>query len=365
MKKHSKTNNIFLIQALLSLVLYSIGAKQVIAADFCVNSAATFQSALTTAQNNNFDDVIRVVKGTYFTPGSPFQYSSNDGRNLQVLGGYTNSCSSRELIPTNTILDGNNSNSVLSLFHTVDGGNLKVEGFTIQNGKTTSSGGSGAGLSIKGEAGFDGVVDVASNIFRFNVASGAVGGALVGGSSIGGGCLFINNLFHDNSALNFSAGSITCNGSNVLVSQNTVTENTSISLHGGLRIGGAAKLTAVNNILWSNSGDDLIIQSNSNVLLGNNIDDQRGGSGAGSTGNISADPKFVSISDFHLLSNSPSGGTGDISDFVWFVTLPVTDLDGNPRLSENKIDMGAYQTDLSELCVVIPVKLSGAVVVCL
>lgn len=63
---------------------------------------------------------------------------------------------------------------------------------------------------------------------------------------------------------------------------------------------------------------------------------------ADQAGNVNVDPKFVSLSlrDFHLQSSSPCIGAGDpdtdISDYE-------KDLDGNYRIRDAVIDMGAYE----------------------
>jgi hypothetical protein len=57
-------------------------------------------------------------------------------------------------------------------------------------------------------------------------------------------------------------------------------------------------------------------------------------------GNIAVDPRFLSASDFHLAESSPcvNGGTN--------LTLAAgaVDLDGNPRVSGGRTDIGAYES---------------------
>lgn len=59
----------------------------------------------------------------------------------------------------------------------------------------------------------------------------------------------------------------------------------------------------------------------------------------GTTGNISADPKFAASGDFHLLSSSPAIDAGSNGA----PSLPSTDLDGKPRISGVAVDQGAYE----------------------
>ena len=100
-----------------------------------------------------------------------------------------------------------------------------------------------------------------------------------------------------------------------------------------------------NCIFWANtggsfSGTEVPVVTYSNV--------EGGYSGIG---NINADPRFVQLGyqdtsgdwvggDFHLLPDSPCIDSGDPS----FVYQPdETDLDGNPRVMNGRIDMGVYE----------------------
>lgn len=58
-------------------------------------------------------------------------------------------------------------------------------------------------------------------------------------------------------------------------------------------------------------------------------------------GTVTADPLFVSATDFHLLSGSPAINAGNNADVPPDVT---TDIDGNPRIQRGVVDIGAYET---------------------
>ena len=75
----------------------------------------------------------------------------------------------------------------------------------------------------------------------------------------------------------------------------------------------------------------------------------------GTSGNISADPKFASAGDFHLQSSSPAIDAGNSSAPL----LPSTDLDGKPRISGVAVDQGAYE--FQQPLVVTMSSVSGAV----
>ena len=79
---------------------------------FCVSDATGLQTALTTASGNGEDDTVQIEQGTYV--GS-FIYASTEAFSLTVEGGYTSSCSSKVVDPTNTVLDGQENGTVLVL----------------------------------------------------------------------------------------------------------------------------------------------------------------------------------------------------------------------------------------------------------
>jgi hypothetical protein len=93
----------------------------------------------------------------------------------------------------------------------------------------------------------------------------------------------------------------------------------------------------VNSILWQNPPNEIgnnygnPVVTNSDVL-----------GGYTGTGNINVDPLFVNINagpDLRLTSLSKCIDTGDKTA----PDLPPTDKDGNPRVNNSKVDMGAYE----------------------
>ena len=63
---------------------------------------------------------------------------------------------------------------------------------------------------------------------------------------------------------------------------------------------------------------------------------------AGGAGNVTQDPQFVDMAhgNFHLASTSPCIGAGVVQ--LWMAGAQ--DLDGNPRTTNGRVDMGAYQS---------------------
>ena len=105
------------------------------AAVFCVSTSKELQIALREAASNGENDVIQVVQGICKTPGYMFEYFTQENFDLMVLGGYNTTCSGRLLDPSNTVLDGQNSNKVIRMLPAnYTSGNLYFQGFTVQNG---------------------------------------------------------------------------------------------------------------------------------------------------------------------------------------------------------------------------------------
>lgn len=103
---------------------------------------------------------------------------------------------------------------------------------------------------------------------------------------------------------------------------------------------GLGSTTVTNCIFWD-GGDEIVIDSGGSVTV-NYSDIQGGWSGVG-VGNIDADPLFVNPinGDFRLQTCSPCINAGDNNAVPPEIT---TDLDGNPRIVNGIVDMGAYET---------------------
>ena len=308
------------------------------AAVFCVDTPSALQSALNVAATNNENDTIQVVQGTYLTPGNQFEYASEKDFSITLLGGFTTGCQSRVLDPTNTILDGQNTNRVIRIDPWWGSGNILFQGFTVRNGNTSGGWEGGGGLYFGGTADSSGNYTIDHNIFLGNSTS-THGGGLKGGSDLG--ITYIhNNLFLNNYAgIEHGAASLTSNGE-AYITNNTVCGNSSKDPDGGLRLW-ASKIGSVsNNIFFGNSEIDLILGGSGIVLLNNDIGTLKGTPGIGSAGNLNVDPLFVAPEDFHLRGDSPLIDKGAASPAGG---LSATDIDGNLRVMGSAPDIGAYE----------------------
>jgi predicted outer membrane repeat protein len=224
--------------------------------------------------------------------------------------------------------------------------------------------GSGAGIYSYG-----GRPTITGCTFISNSAS-AVGGAIdidtAAGSTLVTGCTFSGN------SSGYGGGGIFSQRANLKVTNCMFIGNSSEQWSGGgaydvatltnctffgntaaTRGGGTGNynvtLTITNCIMWGNSdagGMDESAQVDNGSWLSaplvNYCCIQGLTGGLGGTGNIGADPCFVAASggDYHLTSDSECINAGDPN----YVPEPnETDLDGNARVIDGRIDMGAYE----------------------
>jgi parallel beta-helix repeat protein len=247
------------------------------------------------------------------------------------------------------------------------------------NFQTGCSGGiGGGGISIRGDSSGTQVVDnvIANNTMT---GSGINGGGLV--LFAGGSPLIQNNTISGNTQF----GLAMVNASTPRLIQNLIINNTG----GGLTysFGGGTGMALINNTFANNDAQisfvaqfnaasvisgslppDVIVQNNLLIAkpgqtaifctsalspnwLANDVFSDGGsafdaGCGTpptGTNGNISVDPVLtdVSVGNAHLQPLSPAIDAGN--NTTTSILLPITDLDGNPRINNATIDMGALE----------------------
>jgi hypothetical protein len=148
-------------------------------------------------------------------------------------------------------------------------------------------------------------------------------------------CVFSGNMANQGGAIyNFSTNGTLMNC--------TLSGNNSSGLGGGI-YNASNTLTIANSILsgdTSPSGGEVYEQGSSSKASISYSDIQGGFTG---TGNINADPQFVSAAagNFQLQPTSPCVNVG--SNVAISATGVTTDLAGNPRIVNGVVDMGAYE----------------------
>jgi parallel beta-helix repeat protein len=252
-----------------------------------------------------------------------------------------------------------------------------IQGNTITNNfQAGCSGGiGGGGISIRGESSGTRLLN---NVISNNTmtGSGINGGGLV--LFAGGAPVIENNIFSNNTQF----GIAMVNSSTPQFNQNLITHNTG----GGLTLafGGGAGMTVIGNTFADNDaqtsfvaqfnagsaisgnfGSDTIIQNNQliakpgqvavfctsalpSAFANNNVFSDGGstfnatcGTPTGTQGNISSDPLFVdaAVDNFHLQPQSPAVDTGTNGP----PAPPATDLNGDPRIVNTTVDIGAFE----------------------
>jgi len=244
-------------------------------------------------------------------------------------------------VVANTIIDGNQSGSVVT-FAGTETPDCLISGFTITGGNAAVGGG------IRGNGTR---ATIENNCITGNVAHGLYQWTHVTLHAYGGGLYqchgtIQNNLITDNWAVPNSGkgpvengmggnegetpygrggGLYGCDG---IILNNTITDNHARDGGSGLY---GCNASIRNCIIWGNSLSKCYRPSYSCIQ-----------GWGGVTGNINADPLFVSASegDFRLQAGSPCIDAG--ANGYWFA-WPQRDLDGNCRVVGSRVDMGCYE----------------------
>ncbi|MDI6781162.1 MAG: choice-of-anchor Q domain-containing protein [bacterium] len=195
---------------------------------------------------------------------------------------------------TSTIIDGNSLDSVVT-FSVAETKDAVLEGFTITNGRASGGG-----------------------IYCYKSSP------------------TINNCTISNNTAASGGGGIYCTSSSLKITNCTITNNTANSYGGGIYCNSSSSVptTVVNTIFWNDIPEEIFLKAASISITYSDIK----GGWAG-TGNINANPLFVSDNNEHLQSISPCINKG-------INTVPQIqskDKDDNPRIVSGTIDMGAYE----------------------
>ena len=294
----------------------------------------------------------------------------------------------------NTILDGNELSGLITCIF--DDSDLEIKEITIQNGGGQYGGGIYIGsdsnpmfrnvtiknnISDEGAGGGIYCMDNSNPIFENvkisnNSADIVAGVKLVESNTIFINCIISNNT--TNPPYNTTAG-ISCSNECSLVLINTMLIKNSGPERAGIYLRNNSYSTTVNNSFGDNNGNNttIYLEENGNIELINSIlwdnteneivfyenyepnyaeisyTDIKGGESGIQTngngtyywgpGNINENPMFVDTlnNNYQLRNNSPciDAGTPDTTG----LNLPGTDLAGNPRIYNGRIDIGAYE----------------------
>jgi hypothetical protein len=222
----------------------------------------------------------------------------------------------------------------------LNSGEITISGNIIEDNYAWLSGG-GIGLYTVLHA------DIKDNVIMNNVAQSQIGGIECQVSE----CSLINNIIAFNEAQLSNGGGIACIFFSTLFSINdTIVGNSAGFQSGGVGVDYESDVTLVNAILWDNTayyGEELFVTNGSTLTI--SYSDVKGGMASSwvdgsstlnwGSGMIDAHPLFVdqNSGDLHLTWDSPCKDTGDNSASG----LPAEDYEGDPRISDGFVDMGA------------------------
>jgi parallel beta-helix repeat protein len=244
------------------------------AATFCVSTPDELQIALTTAASNGEDDEVQVVQGTYV---GNFTFISGEEFDLSIEGGYTASCASRVVDPTNTVIDANSTGNVLALVsnNVVD---FMIDGLTVQNGNATENSRSSNGGGLY-SATAEGEVTLSNNLISGNKAKDHGSGVYIEGAAT---VTLVDNAITDNKTKKYNDGDgggvYFGSSSTVTLTGNDINGNTANGNGGGVYFGSSSTVTLTGNDINGNSGGGVYFGSSSTVTLtGNDINGNSGG----------------------------------------------------------------------------------------
>lgn len=180
---------------------------------------------------------------------------------------------------------------------------------------------------------------------NFNTSGGS-GGAIYASDSA---TTIANSIFVANTAQDGGAIADDSESSPASIINCTFASNSASDVGGALYVSGNSSPSIINSIFWldtATNGDEINADAFSSVSV--SFSDVDGGSPGAN--NFNSDPLFVrnpgtnnanDYGDLELQNGSPAEGTGDPSADSNFPT----DIDGNPRVTDGEVNMGAYEFD--------------------
>lgn len=248
-------------------------------ATFDVKTADDLQNALSIAEQNGEEDLIKIYRGTYY---GNFSHVTNQNKLITIRGGHSEGGGYSE-DPAITVLNGNAVGMVLKC-HT--SGGIVIENLSIRNG---ADGGVSAISTPSESGGKAGSIVVQNTIIRDNRHEGYPGGGLYAESfapdGTSGFIAILNNTISGNTASSFGGGAfirtLSKTGSTewtgIVISNNIVTFNNSGWRGGGIHVGSETETGPTSKITLS--GNTFMNNSSQGNGGGVSIEEFRSGSG--------------------------------------------------------------------------------------
>jgi parallel beta-helix repeat protein len=322
------------------------------ASAICVSNDTDFAAAAVAAQLAPV--TIELVQGTYHVDGTAF--TSNGSVSFQgfsLLGGYTASCASRQINPTNTVITRHSGSTELFMADVV--GDVTIEGIAFE--------GAGSGVGLSWSDYFHDIPDSVNVVIRRDIFAGADSandlGLFLYWDANGSQALsarLVDNLIHNNGAGSGAACTTDANAAGALdlvavegANANFTLINNTVVNNGfgcGVSAGYTGNLTAYNNIFYGNYGPDLFSETQMSALLTDNVIGTHVYHGnVFEFGTQTGNPKLNAT--FHPIQSPPSpvinSGVNNVPG-----GLPSHDLDGGPRVVGSTVDRGAYESNVDD-----------------
>jgi parallel beta-helix repeat protein len=239
----------------------------------------------------------------------------------------------------------------------------------VRNNSVTSATGGPGGISVEvpSTVGAKMADTIISNCQILNNSAGKLGGGLHINSGTGE-TIITNNVIAGNSVSDDNGGGVyilNSEGGNITLTNNTITGNETTGADPGEEDGGGlyvdlanttSSLDIYNNIIFNNTaagdGADIFIlgPDPNDITINNNDYDDTPTTGflingddtnLSVSGNLNVNPDFVDTNgdDYHLLASSKAIDAGE----NLAPDLPATDIEGEDRIQDDTVDMGAYE----------------------
>lgn len=143
--------------------------------------------------------------------------------------------------------------------------------------------------------------------------------------------LIVNNLIAGNSTISFGGGVRAAALSTVTLVNNTIADNSA----DGIDVENSSIVTMANNIVWDNTPQEIVVAPGTPQPAVTYCDVKGGWAGVG---NMNNNPQFVDqpAADYHITYPSPCRESGVVCP-----GLPAEDFEGDPRPAGAAVDMGA------------------------
>ncbi|MDR3705831.1 MAG: choice-of-anchor Q domain-containing protein [Paludibacteraceae bacterium] len=370
----------------LLLVASSMCAKTITVTSSADSGAGTLRQAVLDANANDsiiFDSsvtsitlstVIRLEKNititgnknstttiTMLAPNSRHFVLSNTGvtttlSNLTLKDGYFYTCGGSMIIaPNNNVILNNcffkNNKSGDFAGAIQNAGTLKINNCLFDN-NTCNSNGIGA-ISNSGEAYINNTIftnnygsdqgslynhnggSIILNNCLFKGNKGNYAGLTNRGIAVVINCLFTGNTSNAGTVINYKLDNLDPKTTSLTITNSTIVDNVGVGIYND------QQLKLYNSIVTNNNAtQDIYNDSIGTITATNNL---IGSSNLNLSGNgniLNTDPLFVGNGDYSLQKSSPAINMGSNSYLPDTIT---TDIAGHKRISNNTIDMGAYE----------------------